>query len=530
VPTRRNVELALLLVAVLVLFVFEAAVQVSLAGQITPTAFVLVGIIAGMLLIGHILVRVFAPYADPVMLPVGGLLTGIGVIFIRRLDLSAFYYKKIDGQFQKVFDYPTQADRANSAVFGDAGGKQLTYMIVAVVVFAAVLWLVRDHRNLARYPFVAGFAGLVLAASPILPGIGMNVNGSRLWLNLGFVAIQPSEFAKLLLLIFFAYYLVRKREVLSLASKKILGMHFPRLKDFVPIVVVWATSVVIMVGLKDLGTSLLFFGLFVALLYTATERISWVLIGLALFAAGAVFAYSLFSHLQERVDIWLHPFADAQNTGRQLVQSLIGLGSGGVFGYGPGAGQPQETNPAANSDFILSGLGEELGLFGLTAILMLYLLLVARGMRAALGVKDSFGKLLAGGLAFSVGFQIFVVLGGVTKLIPLTGQTAPYLAAGGSSLLANWILLALLIRVSDSARRPQAAPQGPIKIAPPPGMADNSPTQIVSAADRADDSETQLVSIPERLDAPPESAPEPEPAPGPESEAPSPPTSPEVKP
>lgn len=495
VPTRRNIELALLLLAILVLFVFQVAVEITLLGELTQTAFVLVGLIGLALLGGHVLVRIFAPYADPALLPSAGLLTGIGVVFIRRLDLTSF--KEYAGG---PMNYPTPADRAAIGVFSDPGGRQLLYLIAAVVIFGVFLWLVKDHRNLSRYPFILGLTGILMAASPAV--IGQTINGSKLWINLGPVSIQPSEFAKLLLLIFFAYYLVRKREVLSLASKKFLGIPFPRAKDLIPVLVVWLISMLIMIGIRDLGTSLLFFGMFVAMLYIATERISWIIIGLSLFTGGVVLLYPFFSHLQLRVAIWLDPFADPYNDGRQLVQSLIGLGSGGLFGAGPGAGQPQQTHPAANSDFILSGLGEELGLFGLTAILMLYLFLVARGMRAGLGVRDSFGKLLAGGLAFSVGFQLFVVLGGVTKLIPLTGQTAPFMAAGGSSLLANWILLAMLIRVSDAGRRPQATPVGPIKIAPPPAPVDNSPTQVVSIPGRSQGSEGSTGAYPARPSTP----------------------------
>ncbi|GAA4913314.1 cell elongation-specific peptidoglycan biosynthesis regulator RodA [Stackebrandtia albiflava] len=476
VPTRRNVELALLLLVILVLFVFQTAVEIALLGELTQTAFWLVGLMGAAMLVAHVLVRIFAPYADPVLLPCGAMLTGIGVVFIRRLDMSAVVFSEEAQALVQV--YPTVEDRAALGLFDDPGGRQLMYLFAAVAVFAAFLWLVRDHRNLSRYPFILGLTGILMAASPAI--IGQEINGSKLWIDLGFASVQPSEFAKLLLLIFFAYYLVRKREVLSLASRKFLGIPFPRAKDLIPVLVVWLVSLLIMIGIRDLGTSLLFFGLFVAMLYIATERISWIIIGLSLFTGGVLLIYPFFSHLQLRVSIWLDPFADPNGDGRQLVQSLIGLGSGGLFGAGPGAGQPQATNPAANSDFILSGLGEELGLFGLTAILMVYLLLVARGMRAGLGVRDSFGKLVAGGLAFSVGFQLFVVLGGVTKLIPLTGQTAPYMAAGGSSLLANWVLLAMLVRLSDAGRRPQAAPAGPIKIAPPPAPVDDSPTQIVS--------------------------------------------------
>jgi cell division protein FtsW (lipid II flippase) len=474
VPTRRNAELALLLVAVAVLFVFETTVEIAQADKLTSNGFMLTAVFAVAFGAGHIIVRIFAPYADPVLLPCAGLLTGIGVVFIRRLDMSDSALN--DDVLVPL--YPTQADRAAMSPFEGSGGGQLIFFLGCMLVLGAALWFIKDHRSLSRYPYIIGLAGLVLAASPAV--LGEERFGSKLWIDLGFISVQPSEFAKLLLLLFFAYYLVRKREVLSLASKKILGLPFPRARDLFPVLAVWLVSLLIMIGIRDLGTSLLFFGIFVAMLYVATERVSWIIIGLLLFSGGAVLMFTLFSHLQLRVRIWLDPFADPTGDGFQIVQSLIGLGSGGLFGAGPGAGQPQSVGFAANSDFIIVGLGEELGLFGLSGILMLYMLLMARGMRAGLAVRDSFGKLLAGGLAFGLGFQVFVIVGGVTKLIPLTGQTAPFLSAGGSSLIANWILVAMLIRISDAGRRPQSAPVGPIKIAPPPPPVDNSPTQIVS--------------------------------------------------
>lgn len=477
VPTRRNAELALLLVAVLVLFIFEATVEIAQTNGINTAAFVLTGVFALTLGIGHIAVRVLAPYADPVLLPCTGLLSGIGVVFIRRLDM---------GDPEQDF-YATAADRASMTAFDGYAGNQLVFFIGSMVVLGAILWFWKDHRSFSRYPYLTGLAGLILAASPAV--VGEERFGSKLWINFGFFSVQPSEFAKLLLMIFFAYYLVSKREVLALASKKFLGLAFPRLRDILPVLVVWLISLVIMVGIKDLGTSLLFFGMFVAMLYVATERVSWIIIGLGMFSAGAVLMYSMFDHLQKRVNIWLDPFADPTGDGFQIVQSLIGLGSGGLFGAGPGAGQPQSVGFAANSDFIVVGLGEELGLFGLSGILMLYMVLMARGMRAGLAVRDSFGKLLACGLAFGLGFQVFVIVGGVTKLIPLTGQTAPFLSAGGSSLIANWILVAMLIRISDAGRRPQSAPVGPIKIAPPPTPVDNSPTELVPSMSREEQHE-----------------------------------------
>lgn len=485
VPSRRNTELVLLLVALLVLFVFEASVEIAQTRDINASAFTLTGVFAVAMGLGHLAVRFLAPYADPVLLPCTALLSGIGVVFIRRLDMSDY-----DQEF-----YTSEAKRAGMSVFAGSGGSQLVFMLGCMVVLAAVLWFVKDHRNLARYPYLLGLAGLVLAASPAV--LGEERYGSKLWINLGFISVQPSEFAKLLLLVFFAYYLVRKREVLSLASRQFMGIQLPRARDLFPVLAVWLMSLLIMIGIKDLGTSLLFFGIFVVMLYIATERISWIIIGLLLFSGGAVLMFSMFDHLQRRVRIWLDPFADPLDEGFQIVQSLIGLGSGGLFGAGPGAGQPQSVGFAANSDFIIVGLGEELGLFGLSGILMLYLLLMARGMRAGLGVRDSFGKLLAGGMAFGLGFQVFVIVGGVTKLIPLTGQTAPFLSAGGSSLIANWILVAVLIRISDAGRRPQPVPAGPIKIAPPPAPVDDSPTQIVDAVPPPpSDAETALIDQP----------------------------------
>lgn len=277
---------------------------------------------------------------------------------------------------------------------------------------------------------------------------------------MGSFSIQPGEFAKLALLVFFAYYLVRKREVLSLASRRFLGIDFPRGRDLGPVVGVWLISVLVLVFEKDLGTSLLYFGMFVVTLYIATERVSWLLIGLVLFFGGAYLAYVLgstvggpFANFYLRAEIWLDPFADPTDKGYQLVQGLLALGTGGLFGAGPGGGQP-DILPEVQNDFIFAGIGEEIGLFGLSALLVVYLLIVERGLRAALAVRDSFGKLLAGGLAFTLGLQVFVIVGGISKLIPLTGQTTPFLSAGGSSLMANWLLIAVLLRVSDGARRP----------------------------------------------------------------------------
>ena len=263
--------------------------------------------------------------------------------------------------------------------------------------------------------------------------------------------------AKILLAIFFAAYLATKRDALAVARTRVLGIDLPRGRDLGPLLVAWLISVAVLFLENDIGMSLLFFGLFVAMLYVATGRRSWVVLGTLLFCVGSFVSYFAIAHVHERVQIWLHPFADPSNTGYQMVQSLYGLGAGGVLGTGIGQGSP-DLVPFAKSDFIIATVGEELGLTGLMAILVLYAVLVERGLRAALAARDVFGRLLACGLAFAMALQVFVVVGGVTGLIPLTGLTTPFLAAGGSSLIANWIVIGLLLRISDSARRPDPLP------------------------------------------------------------------------
>ena len=363
---------------------------------------------------------------------------------IRRLDFAA----------------AERARQVGDAIPGGEAPRQLVWTAVGITAFVLLLGVVRDHTRLQRYTYTAAAAGLVLLLLPALPVLGRTINGARLWVRVGPFTLQPSELAKLLLIVFFAGYLVAKRDALALASRRVLGLDLPRARDLGPVLIAWGASLAVLIRGKDLGSSLLFFALFVVMLYIATERTSWLLIGLGLFAGGSFVAYGLFAHVQRRVDTWLDPFADADGAGFQLVQSLFGFGTGGLTGTGLGEGRPG-TVPFASTDFIMAAIGEELGLVGVMAVLLLFGLVVERGLRTALSVRDSFGKLLAAGLSFSLALQVFVIVGGVTGLIPLTGVTLPWLSYGGSSIVANWMLVALLLRISDAARRPAPAPVTP---------------------------------------------------------------------
>ena len=386
--------------------------------------------------IAHVAVRRLAPNADPLILPIVALLNGLGLAVIGRLDLAV-------------------ADRASA--FGTKAptgyaSLQLVWTAIGVGGFVVVLLVIRDHRILSRYGYTAAFAGLVLLLIPsVLPASISEVNGARVWIRVSGFSIQPGEFAKIALLIFFSTYLVQKRDVLALVSRSFMGIAMPRWRDLGPVVVAWLVSLAVLVVERDLGSSLLFFGIFITLLYVATERTSWVAIGMVLFTAGAFFAYTSFGHVRSRFDIWLHPFAFPLGSGYQLVQGLFGFATGGVLGTGLGRGQP-DIVPFARTDFIVAAIGEELGLVGLLAVLAAFLLLVARGLRASLTVRDPFGRLVACGLAVSLALQVFVVVGGVMRVIPLTGLTLPFLSYGGSSLVANYALVALLLRISHAAR------------------------------------------------------------------------------
>ncbi|MFL5999024.1 MAG: FtsW/RodA/SpoVE family cell cycle protein [Streptomyces sp.] len=448
-PSRRNTELALLVFAVLIPVFGYAYVGLAINDEV-PTGLLSYGLGLGLLAgVAHLVVRKFAPYADPLMLPLATLLNGLGLVAIWRLDQSKL--------LQQIH------------VAGGKATNQLIYTAMGIALFAVVLIFLKDHRVLQRYTYISMVGALVLLLLPLVPGLGANITyGAKIWIQVGSFTIQPGEFAKIVLAVFFAGYLMVKRDALALASRRFMGLYLPRGRDLGPIIVVWMISILILVFETDLGTSLLFFGMFIIMLYVATERTSWIVFGLLMSGAGAVGVASFEPHVQTRVQAWLDPMHEyllsrnGSNDGlvhsEQAMQALWAFGSGGTLGTGWGQGHSELIRFAANSDFILATFGEELGLAGLMAILLIYGLIVERGVRTALAARDPFGKLLAIGLSGAFALQVFVVAGGVMGLIPLTGMTMPFLAYGGSSVIANWALIGILIRISDTARRPAPAP------------------------------------------------------------------------
>jgi len=429
-PSRmRNLELVLLLGACAINAAAILLVQLGALGHPDWSLATLGLGLSVLVLAMHVALRVVASDADPFILPIATVLNGLGIAMIYRLDLA----KGHEG-------------------WGMASIRQIAWTSIALVLAIAVIVLLRNHRVLYRFRLTFALAGIVLL---VIPVFFRPVNGANIWVQLGPFSFQPGEIGKIALAIFFAGFLVTARDSLSMIGRKVLWMTFPRARDLGPLLVVFAASMGVLVFQKDLGTALLYFGLFLVMLYVATGRSSWILLGLALFLGGAYAASRVLSYVGGRIDAWLQPFATNNYEGNggsyQLVQGLFGLSNGGLTGTGLGLGRPDIT-PLAESDYIVASLGEELGLVGLFAILALYLLFVSRGFRIGFAGQDDFGRLLAVGLAFVVGLQVFIVIGGVTRVIPLTGLTTPFLAAGGSSLVANWIIVALLLRLSDSVR------------------------------------------------------------------------------
>jgi cell division protein FtsW (lipid II flippase) len=442
----------------LVLFAYASA-GLGLNGKL-PAGLAEYGLaFAVIVFAAHVAVRRLAPWADPLLLPLAALLNGLGVVMIYRLQQS--------GRSGNPGNQVTTISASATAV-------QVMYSALGVAAFVLVLAFIREPRVLQRYTYTLGAVGLVLLAVPaLLPARYSQVpgTGAKIQIAIGGFSFQPEEFGKLALAVFFAGYLVAKRDVLALAGRRFLGIDLPRARDLGPVLIAWGASLLILIFESDIGTSALFFGLFVAMIYVATQRTSWLLIGVGLFAFGTFVASQVIGHVGQRFDIWLHPFAGSNPTGNayQLVQGLEGMGFGGLLGTGLGHGQPFFT-PLVQSDFIIAAFGEELGLTGLMALLLIFGLIVQRGLRAAVQTRDPFAKLLTGGLSFVLALQVFIIVGGVTGLIPVTGITTPFLSQGGSSLISSWALIGLLMRVSDTARRP--APQ-PIQ--------DEGMTQVVRA-------------------------------------------------
>ncbi|KAA9106304.1 FtsW/RodA/SpoVE family cell cycle protein [Microbacterium rhizomatis] len=429
--TQRNRELALLIFAIAINASAVALVQLGAAGVIDPKFLIYCGGLTSLVVALHIVLRLVARDADPFVVPIATLLTGIGIAMIYRIDIA-----------EGLHGWEAFSTR------------QLAWAGIALVGAVLIVVLLRNYRVLFRYTYVSGFVGIMLLVLPFIPGIGTDANAD-VWVSFGIFSFQPGELAKIALAIFFAGYLVRTRESLTSVGTRFLGLTWPRARELGPLLVIWLVSLGIIVLQRDLGTGLLIFGMFVAMLYVATGKTSWVVIGVILAAAGAFLASRVLPYVGGRFANWLDAFnpevIDRNGGSYQLVQGIFGLAQGGLMGTGLGQGRPYIT-PLAQSDYILPSLGEELGLVGVFAILCLYMVFTSRGIRIGLAGQDDFGKLLATGLSFTIALQVFIMVGGVTRLIPLTGLTTPFLAAGGSSLVANWLIVALLLRISDAVR------------------------------------------------------------------------------
>jgi len=431
VPRSRNME-ALLLFFAAGLNAFELAqIQLSILEKMTVDLFTywLPPLIFALIL--HLILRKKASESDPLILPIAFALNGLGIAMIYRLDLAT-----LASGGSELFAF-----------------RQVLWTCLAMAIAAAVILYIPSQLWLRRFVYTAMVVGIGLLLMPLLPVIGKTINGATLWISLFGVTFQPGELAKVALIIFFAGYLVSRKDSLAVVGRKILGVRIPRGRELGPILLIWLASIGVLVLQRDLGTSILYFGLFLVMIYVATGRAFYAGIGVAMLVTGGLVASRVLDYVSRRFDAWLNPFDnenyDAVGGSYQIVQGVFGMSSGGVFGSGLGGGVPQLV-PLAESDFIIASLAEETGLIGFFAILALYFLLVARGLKIAFGHADEFAKLMAVGFAFVIALQVFVVIGGVTRILPLTGLTTPFLAAGGSSLLANWVIVAMLLRLSDS--------------------------------------------------------------------------------
>jgi cell division protein FtsW (lipid II flippase) len=420
---RRNTELGLLLLGAIAIVGTYVLASLGTTASLPVNIVPFLGIVLALLLGAHVATRRLAPDADGTLLAIAGLLNGVGYVFIARLD-------------------------------EDLAGLQATWTALGIGAYVGTLLVVRNTRMLERYRYTFMLVGLGLLLLPLVPGIGQAKFGARIWVEIGPVSFQPGEFAKIALATFFAAYLVEKRELLAVASWRVGPLMLPDPKYFGPVLLAWGVSLLVMTAETDLGSSLLFFALFLVLLWVATERMTYFVVGTSLFAVGSWFAWSRFAHVQDRVTVWLNPWRPdlIRDEAYQPVQALYALADGGVIGTGPGLGTP-DIIPAAPTDFIFAVIGEELGLAGAAAVIGAYLLLVGAGLRIAGRATNPFDKLLATGLSTLMGIQAFLIMGGVLRLLPLTGVTLPFLSYGGSSLLANYVLIALLVRISDQTTK-----------------------------------------------------------------------------
>jgi cell division protein FtsW (lipid II flippase) len=436
VTSARNRELGALVPVALLLTAGFAAVFAQEEARLGNLSLIYGAYFLALCLATHIYLRIRLPNADPYLFPLVALLTAIGLVMIYRID---------DGLAR---------DQANWFVFG-------------LILFALTIQFLRDYDVLERYRYTIAAIGLLLLLSPRLPGIGQQVNEAYLGVKIGPLAFQPAEFSKICIIVFLASYLREHREVLIVGARRVLGVTLPPLKHFGPLVVVWGASMFMLVFIRDLGSSLMFFAAFLALLYVATGRFSFVVIGMAMFVVGAWFFASTVPHVHDRVEIWLNPYNDPDGSGYQILQSIFAQADGGLFGKGfaqglitiPGSGG-DALLPAAQTDTIYALIVNELGLFGACGLILVYLLVTARGFKIALLADDGFSKLLATGLTAVFAIQAFVIVGGVTRAIPLTGVTLPFVSYGGSSIVANFVLLALLLLISDRARREAGIAEG----------------------------------------------------------------------
>ncbi|MER6391143.1 FtsW/RodA/SpoVE family cell cycle protein [Streptomyces sp. NPDC001523] len=462
---RRRTEALLLVLVVGIAVLGHCSASLAMNDELPRNLTGFVISLSLLSLVGHLGIRRFAAYADPLIFPLAMLLTGLGLVLLHRLDQGYI-------------------ERYNS----DANAPgQLLWTVVGVAACILVVALLRDHRLLQRFIYITMAVALVLLIAPVFSPA--DTYGAKRWIVVGGFSLQPGEFVKIMIAIFFAGYLVIHRDSLALTGRRFLGVRLPPMRQLGPIITVWILSLLVLVFERDLGTSLIFFGVFVVMLYVATERTSWIVCGVLMASVGAFVVGSTEPHVKGRVAAWLNPLSYYWKdrppgvVSDQSAQALFSFGTGGVTGTGLGMGHPELIAFAGRSDFILTTVGEELGLAGVMAVLLLYALLVQRGLRMALAARDPFGKLLAVGLSAALALQVFVVAGGVTGLIPLTGKALPFLAKGGSSLLANWIMIALLLRISDSAERQREADaRGPVETTITPVVAAGAEDRAATGA------------------------------------------------